>query len=416
MSTVKEIPVKDKSWFPQLPVQVWILALGRVLTEIGNGLVLFYAPILFVNQVGLSATAVGIGIGSGSLAGVIGRFVGGSCTDSPMVGRRGTLLLSAVISACADIVFANTHNLPILILGNMLMSLGTSLYWPSREAVIADVTTCEQRNEAFAVMRLVDSIGLGLGVMLGGLLISANVDYRILFAIDGISFLFFFGVVYVALGETGEFAEHDSNQGLKGWLVVLTDRPLMVFMAVNILFTGYHSLLHSAIPLYLSNFVQAGGLSAGTISSLFTWHMVFGALCQLPLTRWLNRFSHLDALTISLLLWGIGFGLIWVTGVTHISPVGWAILALSIMGAAVSAYMPAAAAYIVDVAPESMMGVYFSVYSQCWAIGYFIGPPLGGWALDRSRYIADGSWLAAAVSVGLGILILQYLQGLLQKN
>ena len=105
----------------------------------------------------------------------------------------------------------------------------------------------------------------------------------------------------------------------------------------------------------------------------------------------------------------------WVTGVAPMA-VLWAILALSIMGAAVSAYIPAAAAYIVDVAPESMMGVYFSIYSQCWAIRYFIGPSLGGWALDRSRYIADGFWLAAAVSVGLGILILQYLQGIIKKN
>ncbi len=415
MFTVKEITVNEKSWFPQLPVQVWILAVGRVLTEIGNGLVIFYAPILFVNQVGLSATAVGIGIGSGAIAGVIGRFIGGSWTDSPMVGRRRTLLLSAVISAGADFVFANSHNLPIFILGNSLMSLGIGLYWPPREAVVADVTTYQQRDEAFAVMRLIDSIGSGLGVLLGGLLISANVDYRLLFAIDGISFLVFFGVVYVALGETGEFTEHNSNQGLQSWLAVLGDRPLMVFLVVNILFTSYHSLLHSAMPLYLSNFVQAGGLSAGTIGSLFTWHMVFGALCQLPLTRWLNRFSHPNALTISMLLWGVGFGLMWVTGVAPMA-VLWAILALSIMGAAVSAYIPAAAAYIVDVAPESMMGVYFSIYSQCWAIGYFIGPSLGGWALDRSRYIADGFWLAAAVSVGLGILILQYIQGQLQKN
>ncbi|MBO1352071.1 MAG: MFS transporter [Hormoscilla sp. GUM202] len=408
--------VKEKPWLPQLPVEVWILAVGRVLTEIGNGLVIFYAPILFVNQVGLSATAVGIGIGSGSIAGVIGRFIGGSFADSPLVGRRGTLLLSAVISGSADLVFANTHNLPIFILGNLLSSLGIGLYWPAREAVVADVTTDEQRNEAFAVMRLVDSIGSGLGVMLGGLLLSINVDYRILFAIDGISFGIFFGVVYIALGETGEFAEYDSNRGLQSWLTVLADRPLMVFLAVNILFTAYHSLLHSAMPLYLSNFVQAGGLSAGNIGILFTWHMVFGALCQLPLTRWLNRFSHPNALKISMLLWGVGFGLIWVTGVAQMGVLVWAILALSIMGAAVSAYIPAAAAYIVDVAPASMMGVYFAMYSQCWAIGYFIGPSLGGWALDRSRYIADGFWLAAAVSVGLGILILQYIQGQLQKN
>ena len=66
------------SWLPQLNPQVWILASGRLLSQIGTGFTLFYAPIFFVNQVGLSATAVGIGIGSGQISGIIGRILGGS--------------------------------------------------------------------------------------------------------------------------------------------------------------------------------------------------------------------------------------------------------------------------------------------------------------------------------------------------
>uniref|UniRef100_A0ACD5GQI0 Uncharacterized protein n=1 Tax=Desertifilum tharense IPPAS B-1220 TaxID=1781255 RepID=A0ACD5GQI0_9CYAN len=72
-----------RDWLPNLPNPVWILAAGRLLSQIGNGFTLFYAPIFFVNQVGLSATAVGIGLGSGSISGVFGRFFGGTLTDSP---------------------------------------------------------------------------------------------------------------------------------------------------------------------------------------------------------------------------------------------------------------------------------------------------------------------------------------------
>ncbi|HEY9597769.1 MAG TPA: MFS transporter, partial [Cyanophyceae cyanobacterium] len=56
------------SWFPQLGAQIWILATGRFLSQVGSGFTLFYAPIFFVNQVGLSATAVGIGLGSASVS------------------------------------------------------------------------------------------------------------------------------------------------------------------------------------------------------------------------------------------------------------------------------------------------------------------------------------------------------------
>ena len=44
---------------PQFSFAVWILAAGRLLSEIGTGFTLFYAPIFFVNQVGISATLVG---------------------------------------------------------------------------------------------------------------------------------------------------------------------------------------------------------------------------------------------------------------------------------------------------------------------------------------------------------------------
>ena len=136
------------SWLPQLGHQVWILAAGRLLSQIGSGFTLFYAPIFFVNQVGLSATAVGIGLGSGSIAGVVGRFLGGSFADTKFWGRRGTLLLSLAVCALASLVLAFTYNFPIFIVGNLLVGLGIGLYWPATESAVADLTTNEQRNEA----------------------------------------------------------------------------------------------------------------------------------------------------------------------------------------------------------------------------------------------------------------------------
>ncbi|HIK45848.1 MAG TPA: MFS transporter, partial [Leptolyngbyaceae cyanobacterium M65_K2018_010] len=39
-----------QAWLPQLNSQVWILAGGRLLSQVGIGFTLFYAPIFFVNQ------------------------------------------------------------------------------------------------------------------------------------------------------------------------------------------------------------------------------------------------------------------------------------------------------------------------------------------------------------------------------
>lgn len=414
---------KFSLWVPQLDHRVWILAAGRLLSQIGNGFTMFYAPIFFVNQVGLSATAVGLGIGSGSISGIFGRIFGGSFSDSPQWGRRRTLLLSAAISALADVFLAIATDFPLFVVGNLLMGLGIGLYWPATEAVVADIITVEQRNEAFALVRLADSLGLGLGVVLGGALIATTGAYRALFVIDGITYLIFFGIIYGAIAETLKPGMQNETF-LNGWKIALRDRPLQVYVLVNILFTIYLAQVQSTMPLYFSNFVPNGiltsspdvGFSPAVISGLFTWHIALSAIFQLPIARWLNRFSRPRALIFSALIWGLGFVLMTVAGIAPAGNLIWGIVALGILAIATVTYMPSATAFVVDLAPENLRGVYLSVNSQCWAIGYFIGPPLGGWALDQARWVADGFWLALALSAGGGILILQVLDRVLKSS
>ncbi len=408
------------SWLPQLNPHVWILAVGRLLSETGTGFTLFYAPIFFVNKVGLSATSVGFALGSASISGVLGRILGGSFSDSKFWGRRRTLLLSAAISAIASLVLATTSNFAILVVGNLLMGLGEGLYWPATEAVVADLTPAEHRREAYALTRLADNIGLGMGIVLGGALIGTTGAFRALFVIDAVSFVVFFGVVYAAIAET--YRPAAKNRGISlphSWAIALRDRRLLVYVFVNIIFTIYVSQLQSTMPLFFTNFVSVGaakGFAATTISALFAWQLALSIVCQLPIARALKRFSHPQALTFSALMWAVGFSLIWVTGVAPFGQLGWAILGLGVFAIATVSYTPSASSLITDLAPESQLGVYFSINSLCWAVGYFIGPPLGGWALDQSRTVADTFWLGLALSVSVTILILQYLERMLRSE
>lgn len=391
--------------------KVWILAAGRLLSGIGNGFTLFYAPIFFVNQVGLSSTMVGLALGSGSVSGVAGRFLGGQGVDSPQWGRRKILLASAAISVIADVVLSLTTNFSTLVLGNLLMGFGIGMYWPATEAAIIDLTKPEERNEAFAITRLADSLGLSLGIVLGGALISNSGNYRSLFVIDGISFAIFFAVIYFAIAETYKFKAQTTVNQVNGWYEAIRDRALMVFVAVNILFTIYLSQVQSTMPLYLKNFVQTGtsiGFSEKVISGLFTWHIVFAALCQLPAAWLLNRFSRIMGLSFSMVLWGLAFILVWNTGMMTQGTLAWAVVTLGVMSLGMVTYTPIASGLVADLAPESLRGVYLSINSQCWAIGYFIGPPLGGWALDHPQF-TPYFWLLCAASIVPGIFILRYL-------
>lgn len=411
------------SWLPELNPQVWILALGRFLSQTGTGFTLFYAPIFFVNHVGLSATAVGLGLGSAQVSGILGRLLGGSFCDSQFWGRRRTLLLSALVSSLASFILASAHNFSIFIIGNLLMGLGIGLYWPATEAVVADLTKGQQRQEAFALTRVADNLGLQVGIIFGGLLIAETGAYRLLFVIDGISFLVFFGVVLIAISETYQPELNSdakvSRTQLNGWMVALRDRSLLVFATVNILFTLYISQLQSTMPLYFTNFVSLGasgkGFSTTTISFFFAYYTVLMAVLQLPATRALRRFSHSQALIVSSLLWGMGFILIALTGIATSSHLFLALVGLSVLSVATVSYIPYASSIVADLAPASLRGVYLAINSQCWAIGYLIGPPLGGWALDLGQAAAHHYWLVLAASIGVAIGILQQLDRLLKQ-
>lgn len=395
-------------WLPKLDRRVWILSAGRLLSQIGIGFTLFYAPIFFVDQVGLSATQVGVGIGLGAATGMVGRFLGGTLADSPRWGRRPTLLWSALISALADGVLVLATGFPLFLIGNGLMGFGVGLYWPATEAMVADITPSPQRNEAFALVRLADSVGLGLGVVLGGLLISLTAAYRALFAIDGLTFLLFFAIIYFAIDETLE--NGNMRQAfLRGWGQALGDQNLMIYALVNVILTSFLAQVQSTMPVYLSRFVETSnglGIAAPVLTLLFTGHVVLAAVCQLPVARWLTGFRQTQALMISTLGWSLGFCLVWLAGVST-APYLWTALALGVLALAMVAYTPVASSLVVALAPDALRGVYLSVNSMCWAVGYLIGPPLGGWALDQGAEVAHGFWLVLALG-GLpawGILV-----------
>ncbi len=332
-------------------------------------------------------------------------------------------MLSAAISAIGSLVLAATNDFVSLVIGNLISGLGVGLYWPATEAVVADLTNSENSREAFAITRFADNIGLGLGIVLAGALVASTANYRLLFIIDGVSFIVFFAVIYASIKPTprhGDATSDSTVQQVDSWVTALKDKRLLIFVVVNIIFTTYISQLHSTLPLYFKNFIQVSevdkGMAETTISALFTWHLIVAIIAQLPVARLMKRFSHFVALSISALLWAIGFICIWVTGVSSSYSIVWAALALFLFALAIVSYTPSAAAFVSDIAPVDKRGIYFSINSLCWAAGYLIGPPLGGWALDQSRFAINIFWLSLAASIILTIAILRYLHRLIWSS
>ncbi|WP_373540495.1 MDR family MFS transporter [Chamaesiphon sp.] len=398
----------------KLPRQIWILALGRLLSEIGSGFTLFYAPIFFVQQVGISATSVGLALGSASISGIAGRLISGTFADR--WGRKPMLLLATAVLAIACGIFTITADFPTLVVACLVQGLGLGLYWPANEAIVADLTTGDVRRVAYAITRLADNVGIGVGIIAGGLLISATGAYRNLFIIDGISFCCFFLTIALSIRET-LVSPKRTQRLFSGYTTALRDRRLLVYVIVNIIFTIYISQTQTTLPLYFSGFVPqatARGFNPQVISALFTGHLLMTIAFQLPMLKLLEKLSQARSLMISGGFWALGFGCITMTGLSTSYQLLWANLGLGLFALAIVAYTPTASALIADLAPASLRGVYTSINSLCWAVGYAVGPPLGGWALDRSPEFAHGFWLGLAATVPIVWAILWWLARLIE--
>ena len=180
----------------------WVQAIGRALYQIGHGSIMFFIPLIFVNQLGFGATVVGMARGSGSLAGFVGHFIGGYLADSPKYGRKQTLLFSAGLSIIAAIVLALLPNLPMLYVANVLMGLASGCYWTAADAAVIDVTKSEQRSKAFGFMVLADSLGTGVGIFCGSILLSRISQVQVLFLVAGLILLMFLMLIQFAVTDT----------------------------------------------------------------------------------------------------------------------------------------------------------------------------------------------------------------------
>lgn len=388
--------------------QVWIQAWGRLLCQIGFGLISFYIPILFVNRIGFSAAAVGFAVGLSAVAEVISHFIGGALSDSPRFGRKAALSLSAGLGVLVSIILVLSNNLVMLTLASLLLGLSLGFYWTTSSAAVMDATAPEERSQSFAVMGVMEYLGVGIGILGGGVLLKfVEPMPQLLFAVCAVIFLLFF--LLIQFGMDAHSSAATTSHLAAGIGTAIKDKLLLLFLVINSFYALYVALVTSTIPLYFTNFVAGAdsipGVSVTSTANLFTWcYIGVAVVMQLPIAQLFTSFRRVRVLMSSMLLWAVGFLLLWVAIAS--AQFVWGMVGLCVLSIASVAYKPFSVAIVSDLAPESLRGAYMAVSSQSWTIGYFFGPICGGWAMDQSATVAHGFWLIVAFSTFACIALL----------
>ncbi|MER7515596.1 MFS transporter [Streptomyces sp. NPDC126499] len=383
---------KFRQTLRRLPVRVWIISLGILVNQVGNFLPVFI--VLYLTERGYSAGAAGLVLGISGLGKVLGNAVGGYLADR--IGRRWTIVLSAVTTAGLTTVVPFLEALPLIVTVVGLIGVTSQIYRPAAAAVLVDaVSTNQQRLAAFGVFRFAMNVGAALGGVIGGVL--ASTSYVELFLVNAAACLLFGVVVALLLRDapkTLDGAEHteQKTEQAVGYRQAFADRTLVRFLLMTVFCEFVYIQSTVGLPLH----VNEVGLTERDFGLLIGLNGLLVLALELPITGAISRYRPEYVLAIGNLITGVGLAL---TGFTT----GMVMLAATVLlwtfGEMLTSSV--AMAYLGSLAPPHMVGRYQGLHGVAYTIGTGAGPLIGGalyafgpWAL----------WLLVAVA---GVLAAQ---------
>ena len=270
-----------------LPVRVWIISLGILVNQVGNFLPVFI--VLYLTGRGHSAGAAGFVLGVSGVGKVLGNAVGGHLADK--IGRRWTIVLSAVTTAGLTAVVPFLVPLPLIVTVVGLIGVTSQIYRPAAAAVLVDsvAATNQQRLAAFGVFRFAINVGAALGGVIGGVL--ASTSYVELFLVNAVACLLFGVVVALLLRDAPQAQSGEDDTDTKadrtmGYRQVLADRTLMRFLLMTVFAEFVYIQSTVGLPLHVSDV----GMSERDFGLLIGLNGLLVLALELPITGAVSRY------------------------------------------------------------------------------------------------------------------------------
>ncbi len=389
---------------PQLSRAVWAVEAGGLANSLGNGIVLPFT-IIYLNDVrGFSLGTAGLVVAVLGATGLVTGPLAGRLVDR--VGARFTLVLALALSAIGYGLFPFVREPWHAFVLAAVAGAGNGGFAPSHSSLLAAITSREQRNAAFALQRVTDNLGFGLGGLVGGLIATTAVpsSFTLLFLLDAATF-----VAFIALLGFVRTPQVDARVPLQGsYRTVVRDRPFLgLLVVIAVLVACAYAQLTALLPVFAKH--EAGVSEAG-IGLIFFVNTLVIVLAQLPIARGLEGRRRMPALAFSGAIFALSWLGVLLSGAWFDGSVALAALCGCVAVFAIGECLHGAVQnpLIADLSPEHLLGRYMALRSLAWQLGFMVGPALGGFVLAVSP---AGLWLgagAACLAAAAGAIALEH--------
>lgn len=183
--------IKLKSVGEKIPKNVFILGLVSFFNDMASEMVYPIVPIFLTAVLKVSTPIVGLieGIAEGTAA--IGKFIFGYLSDK--IGRRKPFVVSGYsFSTISKVLIGLAGSWPLVLLARFVDRLGKGVRTGSRDSLLLQNTTKNNRGFIFGYHRAFDSAGAVLGPIIGLILIY--------FFKDNLRFVFYFAAIPGVIG------------------------------------------------------------------------------------------------------------------------------------------------------------------------------------------------------------------------
>ena len=346
----------------------------------------------YVNNVGLTATAVSVALAIRQFSQQGLAMIGGALADRFQVKTLISVGVFLRVLGFLTLAFSSAYGM--LIAAMILIGLGGVLFEMPYQSAIAMLTTNDNRPKYYSLNNTITGIASAIGPLLGVALL--RLDFKVVCFGAASCFMINFVLSRVAMPPIMRQAK--SYAVMPAVKRIAKDRPYQIFVLLMMVFWLGASQIDITYPLRVQEIYG----SADGVGIMYTVYAVVMAVLQYPLVALASkRFSSRAAVVIG-------------TGIIA------AALIATPFAADVKSFMAIVACYAVgmilarpnqqniavSMADTRAMGMYLGVNSTAFAIGKGFGTIIGGASFDMAKKytLENAPWYLYGVLVGTAMI------------
>jgi len=354
-----------KNAYTGLSRPTWLLSIVMLINRSGTMVVPFLT--LYLISMGYSVSKAGFVFAFFGLGAFSGAFIGGKLTDK--IGFYPVQIMTLLGGGVMFFVLSEMKTYWLICLFTYLLAFINEAFRPANSTAIAFYSQADNRTRSYALNRLAINLGWAIGSGVGGIL--ANINFSLLFYVDGITNIVAAILIWFFLKPVTFKSASEKHFEAARSLSPYRDKVYLLFILLTVFFAScFFQLFTNLSPYFFSEL----HFSKPLIGFLLAANGIIIAIVEMVLIYKLEgRRRNLDYIFFGILMVGIAFLMLNIPGMGPMLAFG--MITMVTFGEIFS--MPFMNSFWISRTQPANRGEYAALYTMAWSAAQTLGP-LGG--------------------------------------